>query len=120
MAVSPDYKAFIEDLFSPIFAVRIKAMFGGAGVYADDVMVALIADETLYLKADKLDAPYFEEAGSSPFVYESEGRKPIAMSYWLVPEELYDDPEAFAPWAHRALACARRSKKPKKRAKKKQ
>ncbi len=33
--------------------VTVRPMFGGAGIFRDGLMFALIADEVLYLKADE-------------------------------------------------------------------
>jgi DNA transformation protein len=33
------------------------------------------------------------------------------LSYWRLPDRLYDDPEELAAWARRALAIARRRQK---------
>jgi DNA transformation protein len=90
-------------------------MFGGAGVYADGVMFGLVADDTLYLKADGETKRTFESEGLPPFVYQGRG-KAIAMSYWRIPERLLDDPDEMAVWARAALDVARRAaaaKKPK-------
>jgi DNA transformation protein len=35
------------------------------------------------------------------------------MSYWRMPERLYDDPDELATWAERALAVARHASEPK-------
>ncbi|MGA3309857.1 MAG: TfoX/Sxy family protein [Xanthobacteraceae bacterium] len=58
--------------------------------------------------------PDFEREGSQPFVYtraKSPGRIGRAsLSYWRLPERLYDDPDELAVWAARALAIAERKK----------
>ncbi|MFZ1990627.1 MAG: TfoX/Sxy family protein, partial [Alphaproteobacteria bacterium] len=51
MALSPEYSAFVEELFAFAFPVRIRRMFGGAGIFWDEVMIGLISDERIYLKA---------------------------------------------------------------------
>jgi DNA transformation protein len=38
------------------------------------------------------------------------------MSYWRLPDRLYDDPDELATWARESLAAARRSKRPSKKA----
>ena len=48
-------------------------MFGGHGLYVDDLFVALIACERLYLKADADTRPQFAAAGCEPFVYDAQG-----------------------------------------------
>lgn len=113
MTVSTEYKAFVEELFEPFGSVRIRAMFGGAGVYADlpdgPVMFALIAFETLYLKVDDGNRSDFEEAGTEPFVYESKDGKRNISSYYRCPDDLFEDPQAMKLWAQKALDAALRS-----------
>jgi len=89
--------------------VRMRRMFGGTGIYADDVMFALEAYGEIYLKADEISQPAFRDAGSRAFVYEKDGRR-VEMSYWLLPEEAHDDADAAAAWARLALEAARRGK----------
>ena len=117
MTASEGFKDFITDQLTAFGPVRIRNMFGGAGVYADDVMFALIADDTLYLKADESSVPAFEAEGMGPFVYESEDRKPIAMSYWELPPRLLDDADELAQWARQAyaIACAAKAKTSRKK-----
>ena len=106
MPVSAAYKAFIQDLLSGFGPVSIRNMFSGAGLYTEGVMFGLLADDTLYLKADELFASAFAAEGKGPFTYRRKGRAPVAMSYWEVPERLLDDPEELTAWASRALAIA--------------
>ncbi|MDA7948618.1 MAG: TfoX/Sxy family protein [Hyphomicrobiaceae bacterium] len=110
MSVSDEYKSFLNDLFAGFSPVSIRSMFGGAGVFHDDVMFALIADDTLYLKVDDVNRDDFESEGMKPFTYTGKG-KPVSMSYWEVPEAAYDDPDLFVEWARKAFAAAQRSKK---------
>jgi DNA transformation protein len=116
MAVSPGFKDFIEDLFAPFGPVSIRTMFSGAGLYADGVMFAIAARDTIYLKADEDFARDFAAEGKAPFAARRKNRAPIALSYWEVPERLLDDPDELAVWARRSLAIART--KPKAKAKK--
>lgn len=121
MAVNPEYKIFVEELLADFRPVSIRAMFGGAGVYADGVMFGLIAYETLYFKVDESNKPDYEAEGSEPFSYEGKG-KSVSMSYWSVPERLYDEPEEISEWATKSLDVAQKAKsksKPKSGGKKK-
>jgi DNA transformation protein len=105
---------FIRELFTPFRPVTLKRMFGGAGLYCDSVMFGLVFDDAIYLKVDATTIPDFEREGSRPFIYtraKSPGRVGRhSLSYWLLPERLYDDPEELAVWAGRALAVAERKK----------
>ena len=85
MAVSNEYRTFIQDQLEGFGPVTVRAMFGGAGVFRDGIMFGLIADETLYFKIDDTTKGDFEAEGSEPFVYTKAG-KATAMSYWRVPE----------------------------------
>jgi len=105
---------FIRDLFAQFRPVTVKRMFGGAGLWADGLMFALVFDGAIFLKVDETSIPDFEREGSRPFVYtraKSAGRVGRAsLSFWRLPERLYDDPEQLAVWACRALAIAQRKK----------
>jgi DNA transformation protein len=90
-------------------------MFGGAGVYRDGVMFALVSGGDIYLKCDEATAPRFREANCRPFIYEKDG-KPVEMSYWSVPEEALDDGELLKRWADLAYQAALKSRKPARKA----
>jgi DNA transformation protein len=104
MAWSSDDEAAAElarELFSPLGAVSIRKMFGGAGLYLRGTIFALIADGIIYLKVRDGAEDAFRAAGSRPFEYESRG-KTVRMCYWTLPEEAVDDPELAAAWVGRA------------------
>ena len=105
---------FINDLFAPFGPVTVRRMFGGAGIYREGLMFALVFDGAIFLKVDDASIPDFEREGSRPFVY-TRAKSPgkigrASLSYWRLPERLYDDPEDLARWAERALAIAQRKK----------
>jgi DNA transformation protein len=100
------------ELFAPLGAVRARRMFGGHGLYVDDLFVALIAFDRLYLKVDAATQPAFEAAGCEPFVYDGKG-KPITMGYWTVPADAMESPALMQPWARQAIAAALRARAPK-------
>lgn len=95
-------------------------MFGGGGVFYKDVMFGLISDETLFFKVDDEIRLGFEEEGSRPFVFGSKN-KPSQMSYWTLPERLYDDADELMLWARRSIEVAlkAKAKSPKKKKTKK-
>ena len=102
--------AFLEhlrELFSGVGSVEPRPMFGGHGLYLEGTIVGIVLDETLYLKTDAATRPRFEAAGCTPCVYDMKGR-PLTMSYWTVPAEALDSPEALRPWAELAHAAALR------------
>jgi DNA transformation protein and related proteins len=108
----------IAELFAPFGPVKVRSMFGGAGIYADGKMFALVSDGVIYLKTDDRSRAAFEREGSSPFTYTTKDGRRAVMSYWRLPERLYDDPDELARWAKEALATAQatsRRQAPRKR-----
>lgn len=104
-----------RELFAPLGAVRVRRMFGGHGFYVDDVFIALIAGERLYLKVDAQTRPLFEAAGCEPFVYDAAG-KSVSLGYFSAPEEAMESPPLMQPWARHALSAALRARAAKPRA----
>jgi DNA transformation protein and related proteins len=105
---------FIRDLFAPFGPVAVRRMFGGAGIFREGLMFGLVFDGAIFLRVDQDSIPDFEREGSRPFVYtraKSPGKVGRAsLSYWRLPERLYDDPEELVVWAGRALAIVQRKK----------
>jgi DNA transformation protein len=111
--MDPDY---IRDLFASFRPVTVRRMFGGAGIYADGVMFALVSSGgTLFLKVDEANEADFVREGLPPFAPVMKNGKHAVMPYRQMPDRLYDDPDELAQWAERALAAARRRAAPKGR-----
>ena len=106
MTASDSIVEFLIESLGPLGAVSVRRMFGGAMVYIDGVAFALMDGDTVYFKADDATEAMFEAEGRRPFVYEGQTR-PVTMSYWRIPERLYDDPDEMIDWARIALQVAR-------------
>jgi DNA transformation protein and related proteins len=106
MAASNSIIEFLKDALAPLGAVSVRRMFGGAMVYIDGAAVGLLDDDIVYFKADDTTKVMFEVEGLGPFVYEGQTR-PVTMSYWRIPERLYDEPDEMVDWARAALGVAR-------------
>jgi DNA transformation protein len=109
MSVSPSFRTFVlEQLGRGVQGVRGRNMFGGVGIYGGEFFFALIADDTLYFKADESNRPEFEARGMDPFrPYGEDGE---VMQYYRVPDDLLEDPEELGQWAQKAIVVARRAK----------
>jgi DNA transformation protein and related proteins len=119
LSVSAEFAEFLKDQLADFGPVSIRNMFGGAGVYRDGLMFALIADEVVYFKADDTNRRDFDAEGLGPFVYSTKTGQNIIMSYWRAPARCMDDPAEMAAWARKAYEAALRASKPRsaKRAK---
>jgi DNA transformation protein len=104
-AALPDFVAHCVELFAPLGAVRTRRMFGGWGLYVDELFIALIAFDRLYLKADEAARPRFSAAGCEPFVYDAAG-KSVSLGYWTAPAEALESPALMLPWARGAMQAA--------------
>jgi DNA transformation protein len=105
MAVSDDFLEYVLDQLSTFGEVEAKRMFGGAGLYCQGRMFALIADDVAYLKVSEVNREDFEKAGSKPF--QPYPHKKTTMPYWEIPGEVLEDPDELARWAAEALAAAK-------------
>ena len=105
-----EFVDFLQEVFEKFGPIHARKMFSGYGLYHDGVMFGLVADEMLYLKADTSNAHFFESRDLPQFAY-TRGDKTVKMSYYLAPEEIYDDKEEAATWARRSFEVAFRSKK---------
>jgi DNA transformation protein and related proteins len=115
MSVSSGFLDQLRDIFAPLGHVTVKKMFGGASIYADGILFALIDDDVLYLKADDVTKQRYVAEGLKPFTYEGQ-TGPVSMSYWRAPDRLYDEPDDMLEWAREAIqvAASSKAKKPAK------
>jgi DNA transformation protein len=104
-SATPPFVIHCVELLAPLGAVRARRMFGGWGLYLDEVFLAIIAFERLYLKANVNTQAQFEQAQCEPFVFEAKG-KAMTMGYWTAPAEALDSQALMEPWARLALQAA--------------
>jgi len=115
------FHEFVAELFEPLGPVSIRRMFGGAGVYAHDVMFALLADDSIYLKVDDALKDELVAEGSEPFRFEKKDGSIAEMKYFRLPDTAADDSEEACYWGRKALDVdlkAKSTKRPKRRTKK--
>ncbi|MDO8289393.1 MAG: TfoX/Sxy family protein [Parvibaculum sp.] len=103
MAVSAEYKEFILEQLERLGPVRMRGMFGGSGVYLDDLMFGVIFGETLYFKVDDRNRADYEAEDMGPFTFEMKNGDVGSLKYYEVPERLYDDPDELVQWARKSL-----------------
>lgn len=108
MVASDSFAELLREQLAPLGPITLRRMFGKTGVFCDGVMLGVVAEDELYLRVDELNRADFAEAASSPPLnYQKQGRT-IDLSFWRVPERLFDDPDELVDWARIALAAARR------------
>ena len=89
-------------------------MFGGRGIYVDELFVALIIIDHLYLKVDALSSPQFEAADSVPFKYR-QGEQWHSMNCFSAPAEAMELPAAMKHWGRQETSEKILRKQPQKK-----
>jgi len=106
------FKDFVVDQLSTLPELRVKAMFGGHGLYQADHFFGILMDGRLYFKTDTRTRAAYVERGMAPFIYEK-ARRTTTIHYFEVPPDVLEDREELAAWARRAVeAAAAKSRKP--------
>ena len=102
-----EFLDYLLELLDGLPALRTRAMFGGYGIYSEDRMFGLVADDELFLKTDDSNRDEFIAAGCTPFIYRKQGQD-MPMSYYSVPADALDDADTMLYWARLAVAAALR------------
>src|SRR3954466_9320711 len=108
MVASETYAEFLREQLAPLGRVTLRRMFGKTGVFCDGVMLGMVTDNTLYFRVDDANRETFREAEAFPPLNYAKKGAMIDLSFWRVPERLFDEPEELMIWARAALAAAHR------------
>ena len=92
------------EAMEPVGAVTHRPMMGGATLYCDGVVFAIVADDARWFKADKVSDAEWDAAGAPRFTYEMGEGRTGSMNYRRAP----DDADALRRWAELALEAGRR------------
>jgi DNA transformation protein len=108
MVASATYAEFLREQLAPLGRVTLRRMFGKTGVFCDGVMFAMVTENTLYFRVDDQNRETFKEAEAFPPLNYAKQGAMIDLSFWRVPERLFDEPDELIIWAQAALAAAHR------------
>ena len=112
MAVSAGFAAFVAGQLEGCGPIVTKRMFGGLGVYAQDIFFAIIDDDILYLKVNDKTRPEFKRAGCRAFRPYGDERE--SRNYYAVPLEVLEDASEMTRWGRKAIAGATAAKTPRR------
>ena len=105
---SDSFAAFLREQLAPLGRITMRRMFGKTGVFCDGVMLGMVTENTLYFRVDDRNRVTFKEAESFPPLNYAKKGAIIDLSFWRVPERLFDEPDELVTWARAALAAAHR------------
>lgn len=106
-----EYLDWLIEQLASLGGIRAKAMFGGFGLYCDELFFAIVADDVLFVKVDDTSRLAFEAEGLQPFTYPMKDGTVSTMSYYPLPDYALETPHELCDWARKGIAAALRAKK---------
>jgi DNA transformation protein len=106
MSVSPNFRDYVLEQLSGLGSLRSRRMFGGIGLYCDELFFGLIDDDILYLKVDDTNRDDYVARGCEPFRPVADDPNAVSMSYYRVPEDVLEDEEITRIWGRKAVSVA--------------
>ena len=113
--------AWVQEALEPMGRVTMRKMMGGATLYLDGTVFAILVDDGIWLKSDAEADAIWDAEGCEKFSVTFRDGKVDVMNYRRAPLDVYDDAEAMRRWAALAVeagvrgAAKRRPRKGKER-----
>ena len=108
MSVDEGLYAWVQEALEPLGTVTKRPMMGGAVLYCDGIVFAVLDDGELWFKSDADSADIWEEAGCDRFTFTSKEGRTETMNYRRAPSDVYDEAEAMQRWAQLAIEAGQR------------
>jgi DNA transformation protein len=109
--------AWVQESLEVLGTVTMRRMMGGATLYLDGTVFAIMDEGELWLKADGETDAVWDAEGCERFSVTFKDGRVDTMNYRRAPTDVYDDPEAMQRWARLAVEAGQRGaakKKPKR------
>lgn len=104
-----DSIADILDRLSDLGEVTARPLFGGHGIYWRGTIFAIAYAGRLYFKVDERSKGDYLARAMGPF---RPNDRQTLKSYFEVPPDVLDDPEALLSWAGEAIRAGMASQSP--------
>ncbi|WP_342362129.1 TfoX/Sxy family protein [Terrarubrum flagellatum] len=108
MVASESFSDFLREQLEPLGHITTRRMFGKTGLFCDGLMLGMVRDDALYFRVDDENRVALKEAASEPPLNYRKKGADIDLSFWRVPDRLFDEPDEFLVWGRAALGAARR------------
>lgn len=109
MAVDTSLVEWVSEAMAPAGIVTMRNMMGGATLYLDGTIFAIVALDALWFKADAESDAAWDAAGCARFTYEMGEGRTGTMNYRRAPDDVYDEADALRQWAALALQAGARA-----------
>ena len=118
MSIDEGLLAWVEESLEPMGKLSMRKMMGGATLYLDGIIFAIMVDGELWFKADAESDATWDKAGhTEKFSVVFKDGSVDMMNYRHAPADVHDDAEAMQRWARLALEAGMRRPPRKKRSK---
>ena len=114
MPKTNEFCDYVADRLAPLGTVTYRYMFGGYAIYLEGLLIAIVDDDRLWLRADEETVGDYEARGIGAF--RPDPSKPGTMPYYQVPDDVFEDQDELLRWTEKARAATHR-KEERKRAK---
>ena len=119
MSIDEGLYAWIDEALEPMGRLSMRRMMGGATLYLDGTIFAIMVDGELWFKADEESNPVWDEAGCTErFTVIFKDGTVDRMNYRRAPSDVYDDAEALQRWSQLGIEAGQRrvvKKRPQKK-----
>jgi len=105
MPRSNQYLDYVLEQLQSLERLISRRMFGGAGLYCDDVFFGLIYKDRLYFRTDDTTRADYEARGGEAFRPRPKFTA-LKAAYYTVPADVLEDSEELVQWARKAVAAA--------------
>ena len=99
------FKDFVLDQLRGLEDVEARRMFGGYGLYQDEIFFGIIEKGRLYFKVDEVTVTRYRKHRMKPF---RPNAKQTLKSYYQVPVEILEDADELRKWAEAAIGCRKK------------
>src|SRR4051812_43755995 len=103
----PTFNERILDRLAGLGGITSRAMFGGWGVYCHETIFAILHRERLYFKVDEQSKRDYVASGMEPF---RPNEHQTLKSYYELPPNVLEDPDALLSWAREAIRAGQTSR----------
>lgn len=115
MAYDAGLLELVGEAMEPVGTITMRPMMGGATLYLDGTVFAILFGDGLWFKADAQTDERWDAAGCERFTYARKDGALGAMNYRRAPPDAYDDPDELRRWAALALEAGLRGAPRKRR-----
>ncbi len=103
MKAAGRFAEFVREQLAGLAGVEFRRMFGGQGIYRNEVFFGILHGGRLYFKTDASTRPDYLAAGSGPF---QPNANQCLSAYYEVPSHVLESPAELCTWVERASTLA--------------